>query len=470
MQDLWRQSASDLAKQIASRRISSAEVVEAHLARIAAVNPRVNAVVKVLANDARTAAIEADRKVASGVPLGPLHGVPFTVKENIDVAGLPTTWGVPALATAVAPLDAPVVERMRAAGGIPIARTNLPDMALRVHTDSSLYGLTRNPWNLGRTAGGSSGGEAAALATGMSPIGLGNDIGGSLRNPANACGIASIRPSAGRVPDAGFVPAEDRLLAVQLMNVQGPMARRVADVRLGLQIIMGAHPRDPWSIDAPFIGRAMSRPIRVAVVPAPPGGSVNPTVSDAVRRAADALANAGYDPVEVCPPRYEEAVEVWARFIMGDFASVLDQLGPMMGADGLAFLNAFNETVKPLEDTAAMSRLFAQRDGVARAWSMFMATHPLILTPTWTQLPFEHGFDLAKPEGALATKALFRPVMPANLLGLPSACVPAGRDSPTGLPIGVLLTGQRFREDLCLEAAEAIEARLGLETPIDPAE
>ena len=141
---------------------------------------------------------------------------------------------------------------MRAAGAIPIARTNLPDMALRVHTDSSLHGLTRNPWHPGRTAGGSSGGEAAALASGMSPIGLGNDIGGSLRNPANACGIASIRPSAGRVPDAGYVPAEDRLLAVQLMNVQGPMARRVADVRLGLRVLMGAHPRDPWSIDAPF--------------------------------------------------------------------------------------------------------------------------------------------------------------------------------------------------------------------------
>src|SRR5208282_2303974 len=163
MQDLWRQSASDLARRIASRQISSAEVVEAHLVRIEAVNPRVNALVKVLANDARTAAIEADRRVASGGPLGPLHGVPFTVKENIDVAGLPTTWGVPALANALAPLDAPVVERMRAAGGIPIARSNLPDMALRVHTDSSLHGLTRNPWNARRTAGGSSGGEAAAL-------------------------------------------------------------------------------------------------------------------------------------------------------------------------------------------------------------------------------------------------------------------------------------------------------------------
>ena len=468
MNELWRQSATDLAKRIATRQVSSAEVVEAHLARIEAVNPRVNAVVRLLASEARGAAVEADRRVAAGGPLGPLHGVPFTVKENIDMAGLPTTWGVPALANAVVPLDAPVVERMRAAGGIPIARTNLPDMGLRVHTDSSLHGLTRNPWNSSRTAGGSSGGEAVALATGMTPIGLGNDIGGSLRNPANACGIASIRPSAGRVPDAGLVPAEDHLLAVQLMAVQGPMARRVADLRLGLQVLMGAHPRDPWSIDAPFVGRALAGPIRVAVVPAPPGGGVDPVVSDAVRRAADALADAGYDVVEACPPRYEEAVEVWARFIMGDFASVLGQLSGIMGSGGLAFLNAFNQAVPPLADTTAMSQLFAQRDGVARDWSNFLAAHPLILTPTWTQLPFEHGFDAASPEGAVATKALIRPVVPANLLGLPSACVPASRDTATGLPIGVLLTGQRFREDLCLDAAEAVEVRLGLLTPIDP--
>ena len=234
MNELWKKSASDLATLISSKAISSVEVVDAHLARIEAVNSRVNAVVRVLADDARAAARKADQAVATGAPLGPLHGVPFTVKENIDVGGLPTTWGVRALAQAVAPSDAPVVERMRAAGAIPIGRTNLPDMALRVHTDSSLHGLTRNPWNRTRTAGGSSGGEAVALATGMSPIGLGNDIGGSLRNPANACGIASIRPSASRVPDAGFVPAEDHMIAVQLMNVQGPMARCIADVRLGL--------------------------------------------------------------------------------------------------------------------------------------------------------------------------------------------------------------------------------------------
>src|SRR5919204_346369 len=272
MREIWQHSAIELAELIAKRQLSSLEVVNAHLARIDAVNPALNAVVRVLADEARAAAASADRRLAAGETVGPLHGVPFTVKENIDMAGLPTTWGVSALAQAVVPADAPVVERMRAAGAIPIGRTNLPDMALRIHTVSSLHGLTRNPWHGGRTASGSSGGEASALASGMSPIGLGNDIGGSLRNPANACGIASIRPSCGRVPDAGYVPTQEHLLAVQLMNVQGPMARRVADVRLGLRVLMGSHPRDPWSIDAPFEGPTLRRPIRVAMIAETPGG------------------------------------------------------------------------------------------------------------------------------------------------------------------------------------------------------
>jgi amidase len=468
MREIWQHSATELAELIEKRQLSSLEVVNAHLARIDAVNPAINAVVRVLADEARAAAVAADRRLAAGETVGPLHGVPFTVKENIDMAGLPTTWGVPALAQAVVPADAPVVERMRAAGAIPIGRTNLPDMALRIHTDSSLHGLTRNPWHAGRTAGGSSGGEAAALATGMTPIGLGNDIGGSLRNPANACGIASIRPSFGRVPDAGYVPTEDHLLAVQLMNVQGPMARRVADVRLGLRILMGAHPRDPWSIDAPFEGPALGRPIRVAVIAEPPGGSTHSAVAATVRRAAQALADAGYVVEDACPPRYEAAIGCWARLLIGDFESVFAPLSQMMGPAAVALVNNFRHAVLPLADAAAWSNLMVERDGIARAWSLFMAERPLLLSPTWTQLPFEHGFDAATPQGTAASAELMRPVVPANLLGLPSACVPAGRDEATGLPIGVLVTGPRLREDLCLEAAEAIEARLGVATPIDP--
>jgi amidase len=247
------------------------------------------------------------------------------------------------------------------------------------------------------------------------------------------------------------------------------MARRVADVRLALRVLMGAHARDPWSIDAPFEGPSVAPPIRVAVMPEPPGGRTDPAVAAAVRRAALALADAGYAVDEISPPRYEQAIDCWARFIIGDLESVLDTLSPLMGADAMIFLKNFQALVPSLPDPAAWSNLMIERHAIARAWSTFMAERPLVLSPTWTQLPFEHGFDSETVEGAAAAKELMRPVVPANLLGLPSACVPAGLDEATGLPIGVMITGRRLREDLCLDAAEAIETRLGLATPIDPA-
>ncbi|MBI5717266.1 MAG: indole acetimide hydrolase [Burkholderiales bacterium] len=467
MNALYKLPAQQLARQIAAREVSCVEVIDAHLTRIAELNPVLNALVHVLHDEARAAARAADARVASGQPLGPLHGVPFTVKTNIDMAGQPSTWGVVPLARAVVPVDAPVVERMRAAGAIAIGRSNMPDMALRVHTDSSLHGLTRNPWNAARTCGGSSGGEAVALATGMCAIGLGNDLGGSLRNPASACGIASIRPSFGRVPDAGVVPTEDRLLAVQLMNVQGPMARRVADVRAALQVLSGAHPRDPWSLDAPA-APARKRPVRVAVVAEPPGGRTDPAIAAIVRRSAATLAAAGYEVVEVVPPRYEEAVAAWARLLVGDFGLVLPKLLPLMGNDARRFLDTVTQVVPPFGSATALSELMVQRDGIARAWALFLAQTPLVLSPTWTQLPFELGFDVASPASTGATIEMMRPVVPANLLGLPSACVSAGRDAATGLPVGVLLTGARFSDELCLDAAEVIERQFALATPIDP--
>lgn len=468
MAEIWKRTAGELAQSIARRELSAREVVQAHLERIAAVNPKLNAVVQVLQDEALAAAEAADAAAASGAALGPLHGVPITVKCNIDMKGVPSTWGVPALANATAAEDAPLIERIRAAGAIPIARTNCPDLGMRVHTDSSLHGLTRNPWAFDRTTAGSSGGEAAALASGMSPLGIGNDIGGSLRNPASACGIASLKPSSGRVPDANQPPFDIRLIAVQFMAVQGPMARTVADVRLGLQAMMGAHPRDPLSVDVPFRGRSRKRP-RVAAVPNPPGGACDPRVAQAVRAAADALSNAGYDVREATPPRYEEVVGAWGQLLMGDFASIWDRMAPLMGKDGRHFFESTFALFPRVDSAAAMSMVLMARDTLARDWSQFMDSHPLILTPTWTELPFAHGYDVSSSEAIARTLEMMRPVTPANLLGLPSACVPAARDPQSGLPIGVLLTGRRFREDQCLDAAEAVERLRAVHTPIDPA-
>ena len=203
--ELWRMSATNLAQVIRSGQTSSQEVIQAHLWRIEAVNPAVNAVTVVLGEQALDAAKAADRMVAAGGELPPLHGVPFTVKGNIDLVGTPTTQGAKTLVGIYPTLDAPVVQRLKAAGAIPIGRTNCPTFAVRWHTDSELHGPTMNPWDRSRTAGASSAGEAAALATGMSPLGLGNDGLGSLRHPAQCCGIAALKPTLGRVPQASSI-------------------------------------------------------------------------------------------------------------------------------------------------------------------------------------------------------------------------------------------------------------------------
>ncbi len=463
MTELWQQGAAELAAMIAGKEVSSTEVVEAHLDRVDKVNPHLNAVTRVLGEEARAAAKAADAAVANGEQLGPLHGVPFTVKQNIDLAGCATDNGVPALAAAISPVDAPVVERMKAAGAIPIGRTNCPDMALRVHTDSSLHGLTRNPWDPTRTAGGSSGGEASALASGMSPIGLGNDIGGSLRNPATCCGIASLKPSAGMVPEFAFGPGADGPASFQLMPVEGPMARRISDVRLAFGLLAGRDPRDPYSLPVPIgSGRVEGRPLRVAVLAAPPGGSTDSRVADRVTAAAAVLADAGYDVTADAPPRFEDVVATWFAFIGEDIRTMSPLLTPIMGDDGNRFLAALLDATAPL-DLGGYTQVLMTRQALMREWGTWFAQTDLVLTPTWTQLPFPHGWDLEHPGETLE---LMRCVTPANLLGLPSACVPAGLVD--GVPVGVLLTGDRFADDKTLDAAEVVEAALGLATPIDP--
>ena len=339
MTELWQQTASELAAMIAGKEVSSTEVIDAHLVRIERVNPQLNAITWVLGDEARAAAKAADAALASGEPLGPLHGVPLTVKQNIDLAGCASDHGVPAFAEAISPVDAPVVERMKAAGAIPIGRTNCPDMALRVHTDSSLHGLTRNPWDATRTAGGSSGGEGSALASGMSPIGLGNDIGGSLRNPATCCGIASLKPSAGIVPSYMYGPMADGPASFQLMPVEGPMARRIADVRLALGLLAGRDPRDPYSVPAPLASpRAADRPFARRCARNTTRWLGRRPHRRSREAAADALAAAGYEVTEDGPPRFEDVVNTWFAFIGEDIRMMGPMISPIMGEDGNKFL------------------------------------------------------------------------------------------------------------------------------------
>lgn len=454
--------ALELAAAIRGKEASSRDVLEAHLGRVEQVNGDLNAIVRVLADEARDAADAADAAVAAGDALGPLHGVPCTVKENIDLAGTPTTQAVSALKDAIAPIDAPTAARMRAAGAIPFARTNLPDFGLRVHTHSELHGLTRNPWNPNVTAGGSSGGEGSALASGMSPIGLGNDIGGSLRNPAHCCGIASIKPSVGVVPQATVIPPVDQALASQLMAVEGPMARRVADVRAGLEILAGRDARDPVSLPVVLTDAAPGERLRIAVLAEPPGGATDPGIAAAIRSVGDHLSDAGHDVVEATPPGYEQVLEYWASLLVGEVREMKEMLDLVMGVGARSLIAAFDEELAPTTMTEQFA-LHGERYRLMREWTEFYAEHPVLISPTWALPAFPHDADI---DGRIDMVETIRPVLAANFLGFPAAITPAGVSD--GLPVGAQVMGDRFTDLRCLTVAEEIESLVGTLTPIDP--
>ena len=462
--ELWRMRATELAEAIISRQVSSREVIQAHPRRIEEVNPSINAVTVVLGERVLKAAETADRMVAAGDQLRPLHGVPFTVKENIDLAGTPTTLGLKALADAYPTRDAPAVERLRAAGAIPIGHTNCPTFTLRWHTDSELWGATINPWDRSRTPGASSGGEAAALATGMSPLGLGNDGLGSLRWPAQCCGVSALKPTLGRIPTA-TTPPFDFPIGVQLTAVEGPMARRVADLRAALEALAGPSWRDPWTVPAPLRGPQPAKPIRVALVVDPAGQGTATQVQVGVRKAARVLEDAGYAVDQVEPP----SVDVAAKTLLGmlntpDIRALWQRFSPSMPADTQRFLSAFYEAAGDPDPVTTMQGFMA-RQSLLRAWGQFQQEHPLIVAPIYTDVPFQAGTDLDEGRVAETIRGM-RMAMAVNALGLPAVALPVG--IADGLPQAVQVIGPRYREDLCLDAAAALEDRVGIITPIDP--
>lgn len=461
----WRMSAAELAVAIRSRQLSSREVIEALLRRIEAVNPRINAVTTVLAETSIAAARQADAAVAHGDHLPTFHGVPFTVKENIDLLEAPTTQGLRALSGAYPVRDAPVVERMRWSGAIPIAHTNCPNIAVRWHTDSELWGSTLNPWDRSRTVGASSGGEAAALASGMTPLGLGSDGLGSLRWPAQCCGVVALKPSLGRIPHATSIEPMDAPLGVQLTAVEGPMARRVADLRSALEVLSGPTWRDPWAVPTPMRIPYSEARIRVAFVANPSGHGVAPQVEAGIHKAAVALADAGYALEEVEPPSIDRAAKVLLDMLnTPDVRAMWETTSKILPSDTQRFLSAFYEAAGNPGPVDVMLS-FVERASLARRWAEFQETHPLVLAPISANVPFEVGTDL--DEGSVAeTIEDMRMAMAVNALGLPAVAVPVGVGD--GLPQVVQLIGPRYREDVCLDAAQAVEDRLGTLTPIDP--
>lgn len=448
-EEIWRKSATELASLIRSKELSSREVIDAHLDRIDEVNGSLNAVVVVLGEQARTQADLADKAVLEGAELGPLHGVPMTVKENLDLVGSPTTQGVPALAEAMPTQDSPIVERMKGAGAIPIGRTNMPELGLRISTDNSLHGLTRNPWHPDFTAGGSSGGEGSAIASGMSPIGLGNDIGGSVRNPAFCCGIASIKPTHGRVPRGLSVEPVDPSLASSIMVTDGPMARTIADLRLSLKVVSGQHVRDPRSVSVPFDSPPASK--NVGLVTSMFGGPIDPEFVQAVRDAGAVLESHGYTVEEVEAPELERVNELWAALLSASIGLIAPMLDGVMNPESLQLLNTFvadNTMPVPID------MITGEIHKMARLWAAFFAEYPLVVGPVWANPAFAHSADVAEG-GTQVTIDRLRFITPGNLLGLPATVVTTGLAN--GMPKAVQVMADRFGDDRTLDAAELIE-------------
>lgn len=463
--ELWQLDATALAHLIRTGRASAREATLSCLARMDAVNPAINAVVRRFDEEALAAADAADAARARGEVLGPLHGVPVTTKINVDQKGHPTDNGVVPLKDAIAAEDSPVVANLRRAGAILIGRTNAPAFSMRIYSDNALHGRTLNPLDPAVTPGGSSGGAGAAVASGIGAIAHGNDIGGSVRIPAHCCGVVGLRTAFGRVPALNFSAPGGRPMGAQLMSVQGPHTRSVRDARLALAAMAQGDRRDWKWADMPLAGPAAPRPLRVALVAEVPGGSTHPAQAAAVRQAGAHLAAAGYQVEEVLPPDIPAVVSLWHRICATDSALGLWPLMQQMGDDDAkAAMRGWLEVCPPA-DLAGYAAALQGRDAMLMRWLGWFEQWPLLVLPVLCGLPPVHGLDTTADGQRLLLEEM-RPSLLAPLLGLPGLAVPVGRHGR--LRTGVQIMATRWREDLCLDAGEVIEAAEGLVVPVDP--
>ena len=465
--DLWQLDATDLARLIRLGKVSAREAVVSCLGRMDAVNPKLNAVVRRMDEEALAQADAADAARRRGEVLGPLHGVPVTTKINTDQKGHPTDGGVVAFKDIVAAEDAPVVANLRLAGAIFIGRTNAPAFSMRAFSDNELHGRTYNPRDKGIGPGGSSGGAGAAVAAGIGPIAHGNDIGRSVRIPAYCNGVVGLRVGLGRVPAFNPTATAPRPIGAQLMATQGPHTRTVRDARLALAVMAKGDPRDTRWVDAPLIGPPLARPLKIALAPVIPGGFTHPAQADAVRTAGKHLAAAGYVVEEVVPPDVEEVVRVWHVIGAGD---LFRTLAPAIMKDGdanaVTSLRHWLTLSPPITDLAIVMDAYARRDLLIFRWQVFFRRYAAVVMPTLCDLPPPVDQDLTLAGQKKVLDAL-RVSFLAPALGLPGLAVPVG--SHGTLRTGVQIVTGRMREDLALDAGEVIEAGEGIVQPIDPA-
>lgn len=446
-------SAAQLAAAIRARAISAREAVDACLARIERVNPRLNAVVALRAEAARREADAADRAVERGQSLGPLHGVPITVKDSFDTAGLVSTWGTLGRRDFVPSEDATAVARLRAAGAIVLGKTNTPELTLGFETVNAVHGRSANPYDPARTCGGSSGGAAAIVAAGGVPLEIGSDTGGSIRLPAHFCGVAGIRPTPGRVSRAGHAIGPGS--AIDALTSIGPLARRVEDLALALRVLAGPDGRDPLLAPVPLADPAAVdlRGLRVAWFLdngiAPPDDDVAAAAQSAVR----ALADAGARGVERRPAGVERTEPLFMQVItfLDGGAGIrrrLERVGTKLEESTLAGFAAL-----PAVDDATRGAIVEAWDALRAELLAQAADFDLVVSPPNAHVALPHGAVDAHISG-------FTYTMTWNLAGWPGAVVRCGT-SREGLPIGVQLVAPPWREDVALAAAAAVESALG---------
>jgi amidase len=464
MSDLTFLSASQIADLIRNQRISPVEVVKDHLARIERLNPKINAFVQLDEERALVQAREAESAVMQGGKLGPLHGVPISIKSSIHVAGMRCEAGTKLRAGHVAVTDAPLVSRLRNAGAIVVGVTNTPELLMAWETDNLLYGRTNNPWDLARTAGGSSGGEAAAIASGCSAGGVGSDGGGSIRVPAHFCGICGLKPTPGRIPATGHYPQSVGPFA--LLGVVGPMARTVPDLKLMFEAMQGPDICDPSAAPVPvrWPSPAQLKKHRIGYFEDDGRTPVTTETRAAVRSAAEALRRAGFEVDPFRPENLEKIRQLWWRFF-GVAGGML--LGPMTRgreAELSPILKEFNSwvAVEPPHSAQSLLDAWIERDLLRMQVFEQMEKFPVLLCPVASIPAFRHGERSWQVEGKTVQYLdAWSYCEWFNLLGMPAASVPWAQ-SEEGLPIGVQIVARPWEEELVLAIAETLESQSGL--------
>lgn len=452
-----------MAEQIRDRKISPVELLDAHLAQIANLNPELNAFVQVDAERARQSARDAESRLMTNSPLGPLHGVPLSIKSSINVAGLCCEAGTRLRTGFVAPQDAPLVVRLKQAGAIILGTTNAPELLMAWETDNLLYGRTNSPWDVERTPGGSSGGEAAAIASGMSAGGVGSDGGGSIRVPAHFSGICGLKPTPGRIPSTGHFPVSAGPFAS--IGVVGPMARTVADLKILFEAMQGPDVGDTNAAPMPvrWPSEVDTRKLRVGYFEDDGRTPVTAETRLAVRAATEALRNTGFQVEPFRPQGLEEARQLWWTYFVVAGGTLIKPMFKDRESDLSPILRQFLEwsAAEPVPTADDLLDAWIRRDTLRAQFFTQMEQYPILLCPVAAIPAFRHGERSWLIDGktvpyfdAWSYTEFF------NLLGNPAAVVPVGR-SPEGLPIGVQIVGRPWEEEQVLSVAAALEKECG---------